>query len=98
MIINIENIDGKEVYWYDDPGTNKCVIGLRGGPEYKIYRWDIIRAEDRFRLENGRPWTMEEGFRWAYKWARKESEYVDFEEVPNNVLPKCLVSPTQRPL
>jgi hypothetical protein len=75
-----------DYYWYEDFERN-VIIGVRGvGNEIKVNKWDIMRAEDSFRLRNGRSWTDMEALKWAFKWAEIESEYIDFEEVPNKVL------------
>lgn len=85
-IINVNQIKGKEVFWYEDPVSWKVIIGVRGLGEFKIDRWDMVRAEDSFRLQHGRHWTEEEGIQWAIKYAQKEREYIDFEEVSNQKL------------
>jgi len=76
-----------EIYYYEDTEKLGVRIGIRGdGREIYVPGWDMIRAGDSFRLQHGRGWTFEEALRWAISWAHKESEYVDFEEVPNKVL------------
>lgn len=76
-----------EIYWYEDKINRGMRIGIRGdGREIFIPMWDMVRAEDSFRLHNGRSWTDEEALKWAVRWARKESEYTDFEEVPKEIL------------
>jgi hypothetical protein len=75
-----------DYYWYETCDF-KYVIGIRGeNTQITVSRWDIIRAEDYFRLRTGRSWTDREAIEWALKWARKESEYIDFEEVPKEIL------------
>lgn len=76
-----------EIYYYEDKINRGMRIGIRGdGREIFIPMWDMIRAGDSFRLHNGRSWTDEEALKWAIKWARKESEYTDFEEIPKEIL------------
>lgn len=76
-----------DYYWYEDQIKRGYRIGIRGvGNEIFIPMWDVIRAGDSFRLRNGRHWTDEEALQWAIKWAEKESEYVDFEEIPKEIL------------
>lgn len=77
---------GVDWFCYDDPLTNKIIVGRRGGEEMKIGRWDWVRAEDSFRLRNGRNWTPDEAIAWAIKYTQKESEYVEFEEVKPNII------------
>ena len=90
MIIEVDthtDPKGADWYCYEDPISNKIIIGVRGQQEMKIDRWDWVRAEDSFRLKNGRHRTPEEAIRWAINYSRKQSEYVPFEEVkPNNIL------------
>lgn len=84
--INVTDIKGKEVFWYDDMVGWNIVIGLRGVGEFKIPKWHMVIAEDSFRLQHGRHWTEEEALKWAIGYARRESEYIEFEEIPNKVL------------
>lgn len=74
-------------YYYYETFDLQCVIGIRGvGNEIRLPKWDIVNACYKFMVKNGRPWTDYEALEWAYKWAQKESEYVDFEELPKEVL------------
>lgn len=84
--IHINQIKGKEIFYYEDWISRQVIIGVRGIGEFKIPIWDIVRAEDSFRLQNGRKWTEEEGVQWAIKYAQKESQYIEFKEVNNQKL------------
>lgn len=85
-IRHIKEMKGKEVFWYEDMTSYKFIIGIRGVGEFKIDRWDMVRAEDSFRLREGRHWNEQEALKWAIDYARKESEYIDFEDVSPNIL------------
>ena len=85
MTVYIDILKGKEIFYYEDWDFKHVIIGVRGVNEFKIPIWDIVRAGDSFRINNGRIWTNEEALQWALKWAYKESQYVDFEEVPNTI-------------
>lgn len=86
MIIHKRDIKGKEVFWYDDFVTWSVVIGVRGVGEYRIPKWEMERANDTYRIRQGRFWTDQEAIEWAINWATRESEYIDFEEVKTEPL------------
>lgn len=84
MISNIVKTAKKKIdyYWYENNMTSCYVIGIRGvGNEMVIPMWDVVRAGDSFRAKNGRRWSEVEAIEWAVKWAHKQSQYVDFEDV-----------------
>lgn len=74
---------GREVFWYEDPVTWQMVIGVRGDREYRVGIWDFQRQEDKFQKQHGRRWNEQEALEHCIKLGIVQSQYVDFEEIPN---------------
>lgn len=66
-----------DYYWYEELTHCIIIMGIRGGVEYRVNRWDFEKVYMNRRVKLGRDLTPEE----AYKLCILESQYVDFEEV-----------------
>jgi hypothetical protein len=76
---NGRHVPKKEIYLYWDEGTKICVVGKRGGFEYRIPRRDMDGAIINKEKKLGRDLTHEE----IYQLAKIESQYIEYEEVNN---------------
>lgn len=77
----------KDIYLYIDTCNNKALIGKRGGFEYQVDLREFNSYILRARLD-GDDIPQELFFEKAYEYAKKESQYVEFEEL--NEEPKKL--------
>jgi hypothetical protein len=64
----------KEIIWTTRPIENEIQIGFAGGPMYQINQFKLQRALWNREIKD----TPED----VLKFAIKESQYIDFEEIP----------------
>lgn len=81
MSLRKKIVDENQIYFYFEHVGNEFIIGVRGGPEYRIPRWDLQRKMDSMQMKLGRDLTPREALALASEIIRIESEYVDFEPV-----------------